>query len=414
MAGQELMVLVDTSCLGVNPSAHSKATQALLGPALTVQHKSFSDLKIAAVPVSAIQKLSATDVADVTAHPCVKGVSENPRFNITGLQMAPVDPRLGDQLFRPAIEVEGAERLFFHPLYGITQPATVAIVDTGVQASHPDLASRMWRGPNGEVGYDFFNGDGDPDDDNGHGTHVAGLVGAQKGNGIGGAGVMGEYSRLMAVKTQSKDGGGLLSDLVNGIRWAADKGADVINLSIAGTEDAPFLREAVEYALAKNVVVVVASGNNGQEIRADNLYTPVGYAKDYQGMIGVGAFDALSFQRPIFSNYSPTYVELSAPGAAGTAGIFSTFYQSRYIAIDGTSMAAPQVSAAAAMSIAFMKSNQRTLLPAEVEALIQQAAIQDSGLSTSFVGGRRLNVKRLGQLLLQSTVIDSSGGFDVP
>jgi len=405
--GSELIVLVDTACLGRTPAVQSKAAQGLLGPSLSVQHKSWSDLKVAAVPVSALGNLSHLEAEQIAAHPCVKGISENARFQIAGS-----DTRLGEQVFRGAIGHEEAERIFFHPLYGITQPAVIAVVDTGIQADHPDLKSRMWRGPAGETGYDFFNGDANADDDNGHGTHVAGLVGAQRANDVGVRGVMGNWSRLMPVKTQSKDGGGLLNDLVNGIRWAADKGANVINLSIAGKEDSPVLRDAIEYAISKNAVVVVASGNDGQEITAANLFTPIGYAKDYLGLIGVGAFDALNFLRPDFSNYSSAYVEMAAPGASGINGILSTFYQSRYIALDGTSMSAPQVSGASALAIAYMKSHNQGLTPAEVENLILQSSVQDAGLSTVYTNGRRLNIKRLGELLLQSTVLDTTGGFD--
>lgn len=410
VAGDHLLLLVNDVCLGSSPAVRQKAAQAIAGKQFSVQHKSSSDLPVKAIPLRAEADLSWPELNRIAGQPCVEGLTRNSRFYITAS-----DERLGEQQgFRSAIGHPEAERIFFHPIYGLNQPATVAVVDTGVQANHPDLQSRMWRNSAGEVGYDFFNGDNDPDDDNGHGTHVAGLIGAQRENGIGVRGVMGHLSRLMAVKTQSKDGGGFLGDLINGITWAADQGADVINVSIAGNDKNPALVDALEYALAKNATVVVASGNEGQEITAGNLITPIGYARDLAGLIGVGAFDALSFARPAFSNFSPSYVEIAAPGASGISGILSTFYQSRYIALDGTSMSAPQVSGAAALAAAYLKTHNRQFTPAMIEQLILQSAVRDAGLTASYQEGRRLNVKRLGELLLHTTVLDSSGGFDGP
>jgi hypothetical protein len=408
--GAEWLALVDTACLGATPAAQHRAADSVFGPKLSVKHKSWGSLKTAAIGLRVDSPLSAEEAEQLAAHPCIHAVTENSVFQIASAG----DPMLDQQAFRAPITQNGAERLFYHPLFGINQPAVIAVVDTGIQLDHPDLFSRIWRGSDGSAGFNFVSGTADASDDNGHGTHVAGLAGAQRENGTGVRGIMGEWSQLMAVKTQDKDGSGTLAQLVNGIRWAADHGAEVINISVAGKDADPTLQDAVQYAVSKNAVVVAAAGNDGVEVTAANLYTPAGFAKDINGMLSVGAFDAVTLQKPAFSNFSPTYVEISAPGAAGTAGILSTFYQSRYIALDGTSQSTPIVSGAAGLAISYLKTHNRPYTPAMIENMLELSAVADSTLSSSFAGGRRLDARHLGLLLLQSTVVDSTGGFDGP
>jgi len=388
LAGKPVMVLADNKCLELRGEPVAEDL----------------DFEAYSVPSANSEELAAW-----TKDPCVRAIADNPRFFINAL-----DARFNEQAALPAIAHSKGSRLFFHPLFGIRLPVTIAIVDTGIQLSHPDLSSRLWRGSRGEYGYDFANSDDDPSDDNGHGTHVAGIAGAQSQNGIGVRGVMGEWSRLMAIKTQASDGGGFLSSLVNGIRWAADHGADVINVSIDGRDKNPVLEDAIQYAIAKGATVVVAAGNEGQEISSSHFVTPIGYAAGNLGLIGVGAFDALDFTRPLFSNYSRTYVEISAPGAVGREGILSTFFRSDYLSMRGTSMAAPHVAGAAALSIGFAKTQGQSLTPADVENLILESAVADANLANQFAGGRRLDLDNLGRRLMRAWVVDADGGFDAP
>jgi len=195
---------------------------------------------------------------------------------------------------------------------------TIAIVDSGLDLNHPDLKNKVWTNANeipdngvdddgnGYVddtrGWDFVNGDNDPQDDYGHGTHVAGIAAAETSNGDGIAGVS-WGAKLLPVKVLNEGGEGHLPQLAEGIRYAADNGAKIINLSLGTSVDSSVLREAVDYAYSKGCVLVAQVGDrNG----------PVDYPAKYHRVIGVAATDQ-NDQRASFSNYG-LEVEIAAPG----------------------------------------------------------------------------------------------------
>ena len=242
----------------------------------------------------------------------------------------PNDPYFGSQWNLPAIHAPEA--------WDITQgtPAIkVAVVDTGVDCGHPDLQGQCAAQAN-YVDYD----PGPIQDDNGHGTHVAGIIAALTNNGIGVAGVASRV-KLVALKALDRSGSGDTTTVAQALPDAAlTYGARVINLSLGGTDNDPTLQNAINRAYAAGAVIVAAAGNSGTS-------TPV-YPAAYDHVIAVAAVDSY-LQRAWFSNYG-SYIDLAAPGV----GIFSTY--SRLIDPDypyrpasGTSMAAPHVSAAAAL-----------------------------------------------------------------
>ena len=206
----------------------------------------------------------------------------------------------------------------------------VAVVDTGVDYTHPDLVGRVDTAND----YDFVNGDSDAMDDNGHGTHVSGIIAATADNGIGGAGVAPEC-KVLPVKVLDSKGSGDTIGVAAGIRYAADAGAKIINLSLAGPSDAT-MGDAVAYAQDKGCVVVAAAGNEGSSAGAS-------YPARYVKVIGVGATDS-SNAHATFSNYGPG-VDIAAPGV----NILSTVPGGGYESWSGTSMASPFVSAVAAL-----------------------------------------------------------------
>lgn len=205
----------------------------------------------------------------------------------------------------------------------------VAVIDTGVDQSHPDLAANTWVNPgencggcradhvdndgNGYVddwrGWDFVGGDNDPADDHGHGTHVAGTIGAVGNNGIGIVGVNWNV-RLMGLKFLGRDGSGTTADAVSAILYAAPNGADVLNNSWAGGEFSQSLLEAIEFADGRDALFVAAAGNDGMDNDAVPMY-PASY--EVPNVLAVAASDN-GDRHAFFSNFGKRSVDVSAPG----------------------------------------------------------------------------------------------------
>lgn len=206
----------------------------------------------------------------------------------------------------------------------------VAVVDSGVDGDHPDLAAAMTQGANTRRDH----GDRSPAtrDGNGHGTHIAGIIAARSRNRVGVVGVA-PRARIMPVKVLGADGSGWTSDVVEGIVWAVDHGADVVNLSL-GAPAAEWMAPAIRYAVARGVTVVAAAGNDASR-------QPL-YPAAFPGVIAVSALDP-SGRAAAYSNRGAT-VDLAAPGT----NIVSTV-PGGYGLMSGTSMAAPHVAGVAAL-----------------------------------------------------------------
>jgi subtilase family protein/fervidolysin-like protein len=271
---------------------------------------------------------------------------------------------------------------------------TVAVVDTGVDGSHPDLASQMWinsgencsgcrtdgidNDGNGYVddwrGWDFVNDDNNPTDDHGHGTHVAGTIGASGNNGVGVTGVNWQV-RLMPLKVLSAAGSGTTADAVSAVLYAADKGADVMNNSWGGDTYSQALADAIAVADDHNSLFVAAAGNSSNDNDASPDY-PSSYANP--NVIAVAATehrDALAW----FSSYGRRSVDLGAPGL----NIYSTWPGGSYQFETGTSMAAPHVTGAAALvKAAFPNASDlgiKTLLLSSVDPNASLASVTSTG-----------------------------------
>lgn len=246
--------------------------------------------------------------------------------------------------------------------------AIIAVVDTGVQLDHPDLRDKLVSG------YDMVDGDATPEDGHGHGTHVAGIVGAITNNGLGVAGTC-PACRLMPVRVLNNDGSGTLADVAQGILWAADHGAQVINLSLSGTFDSQTLREALNRAWEQGVLPVCAAGNDWQ-FGGASIYPAI-----YDACIAVAATD----QRDAIAGFSNRgdWVELAAPGVT----IYSTWIGSGYCTLSGTSMATPHVAGVAGLLAAQGLTNQ------QIRARLCATADPIAGTGTYWSCGR-LNLRR--------------------
>lgn len=237
----------------------------------------------------------------------------------------------------------------------------IAVVDTGVQLNHPDLSTKI------VAGYDYVDGDTVADDGNGHGTHVAGSAAAKTNNSTGGAGMCPNCS-IMPVRVLNNQGSGTLANVANGITWAANNGAKVINLSLGGSGSAT-LQQAVDYAWSKGVFLACAAGNEN----TSNLTYPGGYANCF-----TVASTNSSDNRSSFSNWGASWVQVAAPGES----IYSTWLNSGYNTISGTSMATPHVAGLAGLLASAGLTN------AQIRDRICNTADQISGTGTLWSCGR--------------------------
>lgn len=272
----------------------------------------------------------------------------------------PNDPSYTSQWHLPKVGADNAWERADTPPFGGSSTVVVAVIDTGVAyenstnrgktfAQAPDFVSTTFV-----AGYDFVNDSAHANDDNGHGTHVAATIAENTNNGIDGAGIAFATS-IMPIKTLDAEGSGAVADVVEGITFAVQNGAKVINLSLGASYASQSLQDAVAAAVNAGVVVVAAAGNDG----ASSLSLPAGYP----GVISVAALgksDTISS----FSNYG-TGLSLSAPGGDGSDYIMQQTFSNLdaqnlpvdyttfgMVGYQGTSQAAPQVAAAAALLLA--------------------------------------------------------------
>jgi hypothetical protein len=264
-------------------------------------------------------------------------------------------------------------------------PVKVAVVDSGIDFGHPEFAGRILGGRS------FVGGSWKHDSD-GHGTFVAGLIAADPGNGQGISGIAFNAKLLIAKVVPPDDSGVNLQAEVEGIRWAVQEGAQVINLSLGGQRDpvdlrldtySPLERDAIEYAVTKGVVVVAAVGNGTDSPSIPWIYAD--YPAALPHVIGVSALRE-NGSVPDYSNRDPVYVDISAPGDAIVSTVprnlvdatqpecaatpYSTCGPSEFRDAIGTSFAAPQVSAAAALLL----GQDPELTPDQVIWLLERSA----------------------------------------
>ncbi len=281
----------------------------------------------------------------------------------------PNDPYLAQQWAYTTIRARAAWEI----VTGTTS-VTIAVVDTGIDPTHPDLQGKI------VAGYDYVENDNDPRDRNGHGTHVAGIAAAVTNNGIGVAG-MSWGARIMPLRALDEMGNGDTAKVASAIGWAHLNGAKIINLSLGGDQSSQTLQEAITRAHNAGILVVAAMGNGPSS-------TPT-YPAAFSDVMAVGATD-INDARAYYSNYG-SHIDISAPGGVmachGITGIYSTMptydvvltlpnssgctYYRGYDTMQGTSQATPFVSGLAAL----IWSQDPTLTPNQVQQIIQSTAV---------------------------------------
>ena len=348
--------------------------------------------------LSTVERQAADDLLDAGGSSTVGlVVVEGGRSSVAVVESTPADaPALADLLeAQPSVRVASvaapvrgtatdqyrylqwpldrlkAEQVWTAPgLPAGTAMPVVADIDSGVQGDHPDLAGRT------TAGWDFVTGvataAGAAVDGNGHGTHVAGILGAGVQDGVGVSGLV-PRARIMPVRVLDDAASGNTARTAQGVRWAVDHGASVLNLSLGGHTTDPVLADAVSYAEAQGVVVVAAAGNDGNDGSGGTTVDPAlpvgdnatSYPCAYPLVLCVASTDSAD-AHSAFSTHNAA-VDLAAPGTK----VASTYKGSTWVYLDGTSMATPYAAAAAVLT----RAAHPAFTPAQVRALMTSTAL---------------------------------------
>lgn len=253
----------------------------------------------------------------------------------------PNDPLYKDQWYIPAIDIPKV-----WDSVQSRREIKVAVLDTGVDKAHPDLAGKVLNG------YDFVNDDAEPNDDNGHGTRVAGVIAAVSNNKKGISGIN-QNVKILPVKISNRSGHSTISDSIKGINYAVEQGANIINMSYGSYYYSEIENEALLNAFQKGITLIAAAGNDGSSEEM--------YPASYNSVISVASTGQSKDLSP-FSNKGD-WIDVSAPGEK----IYTTFVNGGYGSVSGTSFAAPVVAGVASLLL----SQNPNLTPMEVEWALQ-------------------------------------------
>ena len=369
-----------------------------------------------------------------TSHPFIEAAEFNFLRHTLASELVPNDPRYEEQWNLPFISMPKA-----WTIEKGKPDVIIAIVDGGIDYTHEDLAGKIWRNvgeiPNNEIdddgnGYiddvrgwdftdapstaaqgDYLNGDEDPSDESGHGTHVAGIAGASVSNEIGIAGVAWKCTLMPARAGASTEYGTILQDDDSSaaIVYATDNGAKIINMSWGSPRNSFVIRDAIDYAYGRGVVLVAAAGNG----RTQESSFPAGYPK----VISVASTEQ-NRRRFYQSNFGAS-IDIGAPGNL----ILSTHINDRYRLLTGTSMAAPHVSGVAALVLSKRPSltheEVRQRIISTVDPIIQSPELVDAGnlnawkalLASALLQSRIFSPKTDSGRLHQIEIVGSAHGF---
>jgi thermitase len=348
-------------------------------------------------PVENLKKKAQSEIAYMEKDQLVHAIGKVKPKTI------PNDEHFNDQLEYLRTSVQDA--------WDTTQGSTnvvVAVSDTGVDMNHPDLRTNIWTNPNetpdngidddgnGYVddvhGWDFVRQNNNPMDENNHGTHVSGIIGAEGNNARGIAGINWRVS-IMPVRFLDRNGSGYTSDGIASILYAARNGARIVNCSWGGGQASQALRDAILFAYNRGTLVVAAAGNNSQNLDSYPTY-PGGFSE--AGVVSVASSSGVG-QLSDFSNYGIFGALIAAPGSS----IYSTIRDEKWGRMSGTSMASPMVAGVAALILSVSPNlNLLGLRNAVLNSIDDREEYRDL-VSTS------------GDLNARKAVMQLSGGFQV-
>lgn len=428
-AGTTLTSILDNACL-LNASEATPITQPARASGeirVDMDRQAYAWTLDRAYTKSEVETLVAQDA-------CVIGLSYTHEYKPQSMSFN--DTGFAQQAHLPSVRAPEAYDYFYAGVGGMPLTGTailIAVIDTGADWAHPDLASVMWKHNRG-IGIDITtlntsNVVFDPSDisSNGHGTHVSGAIAAVANNGMGTVGMMPYRAKIMPIRVFKKDSSGQLSTtsqyFYNALRFAYLNGASVANLSLgsvgAGAASDSVAEAGVNEAVANGMTVVTVIGNadsgNGVNIDGVTMSSIPGQYASKAGVIGVGSYDTSTGAKSYFSHYSTTFAEIGAPGAeSATTGIYSTIPTAKgsYGRLSGTSQAAPLVTAAAGLAIGLIRSHYTAApTPAEVERLLLTSAVKSATLSSYFKAGNRLDLLSLVQRVMADYPLTQSSNY---
>ena len=303
-----------------------------------------------------------------------------PNFLISKDDLTPNDPQFGRQWALQNIGQEGGQ--FGSDIKSISawetttgsSNTTIAVIDSGIDFSHPDLQNNRWTNPYPSLnqdlhGWDYVDDSNEIKDEHGHGTAIAGIIAAQGNNGLGISGVM-WHAGLMSLRVLDNTGTGDIANAVEAIDYGITHGAHVINLSWGTAGNSIALKDAIERAMRRNVIVVCSAGNTGRNIDLDAYY-PASF--NLKNLISVAASDGFD-QLPSWSNWGNRNVSVAAPGT----NILTTQRGGGYWTVSGTSASAPIVSGVVGLL--------KTARPQAPVAVITKAIAEGVRQTTSLSG----------------------------
>ncbi|MEM7126650.1 MAG: S8 family peptidase [Chloroflexota bacterium] len=322
-------------------------------------------------------------LAQLETHSAIDFIEDNRAVQGTYLPNDPAFAQASQSYAQDLLQLEAA----WEYTTGSTD-VVIAVLDTGINSSHPEFTGQI------VPGYNFVSGNYDTNDDNGHGTHVAGIIGARMDNYQGGAGVC-PRCKIMPVKVLDEFNIGLWSVIVQGIVFATDEGAQIINLSLGSGEQSVAVQRAVEYAQERGVLLVAAAGNS----RSQDYFYPAAYS----GVLSVAATD--NNDREWGLSNRGNFIDIAAPGYL----IYSTSRgDSPYHYMTGTSMATPFVTGLAGLLLS--QSPQRTSTDLTELILYSATDLGELGWDPIFGFGRIDALAALENA--QSTTIEPSAQDD--
>ena len=404
LAESKLALVVDPICLD-----QSQDPVRVLGQTIRVPNE-LREMQRAAISLVVQGEIDQEQLEDeMEQSPCLIGISEDQlvTLNETKSETLTKSATLTNSatLNDPMVDRQGHLSFTRHIASlglqnQITAPVIVAVVDSGIRTNHRELRGQLWQNSQGENGRNFIPGQGvnNLEDRIGHGTHVTGIIAAKQNNNHGVAGLNGDFVRIMVIKAFGSNGRSSSRDIYNGIQYAIRNGAHIVNFSASTDtrESGATINQAVTEAVNAGLVVTMAAGNDGSLLTSSSCSYPACIAPDLPGALSVASVDTNTNQISSFSNFSPQFVEIAAPGAENSRvrkGILSTLGNA-FGRKMGSSMAVPVVTAAAAFVIGYLKTHNHPYTPGRVEEFLT-------------LNGSR-NVSALNSKVKQSRLIDFS------